>query len=332
MACRKCGSDWTTPTGKDCNRCPHCDKQQLFQARKLGRWAEPTQVKQCVQCGKQFTAAGVKHIKQRILCDDPACRKAHRKAGINRRRSGVFVGPRPGGKCKPDRFCKRCGKGPLNRNQRDYCGRECAGADAREFKRQFMGMPAMLRQAASFASWFVDLWEPQRPQKRRDYKPRPACEVCQAECNHRNARCCSHKCKKLWRGARKCKCGTVVENATLFGRPYCNACKRESKRIQRRLYGCYRRRCRTYGGFFNKDVKPSDVFKRDGYICHICHKKTHRIFSHDDLLSATVDHHPIPLSKGGDHDWDNVKCACKRCNELKGNKWDKQTRFKLCLT
>jgi 5-methylcytosine-specific restriction endonuclease McrA len=71
------------------------------------------------------------------------------------------------------------------------------------------------------------------------------------------------------------------------------------------------------------------VFKRDGYVCHLCGKNTHRVFSHHDPLSATVDHHPIPLSKGGDHDWHNVRCACKRCNELKGNKWDGQVRLKL---
>jgi 5-methylcytosine-specific restriction endonuclease McrA len=53
------------------------------------------------------------------------------------------------------------------------------------------------------------------------------------------------------------------------------------------------------------------------------------VYHHDDPLSATVDHHPIPLSKGGDHDWHNVRCACKRCNELKGNKWNGQMRLKL---
>jgi 5-methylcytosine-specific restriction endonuclease McrA len=64
-------------------------------------------------------------------------------------------------------------------------------------------------------------------------------------------------------------------------------------------------------------------------VCHICRKKTHKIYSSHDPLSATVDHHPIPLSKGGDHDWHNVRCACKRCNELKGNKWDGQRRLSL---
>jgi 5-methylcytosine-specific restriction endonuclease McrA len=44
-------------------------------------------------------------------------------------------------------------------------------------------------------------------------------------------------------------------------------------------------------------------------------------------MEATVDHHPIPLSKGGDHDWHNVRCAHRKCNSEKRDRWDGQRRL-----
>lgn len=327
MACRKCGSDWTTPTGKDCNRCPHCDKLQLWVARNAGRWVEPVEVKQCVQCGRDFEAIGTKQIKQRRLCHEEQCDNAHKKAGRQRRAAGVFVMQQVHGAAKPVRQCKRCGKGPLNRNQKDYCSRECAGAEAREFKRGFMGLPADVRKAIAIADFFYD-WDYQRPKPRKNpRKRRNSCQHCGDECNEGATRFCSLDCTKAWRGDRRCKCGAVVPNRSAYSRPACDACKRESRRQRRRMYGSYRRRCRTYGGYFNSAVKPRDVFVRDGWRCHICSKRTSKLFRLSDPRSATVDHHPIPLSKGGDHDWCNVKCACFECNTNKGNKWDGQRRM-----
>ena len=231
---------------------------------------------------------------------------------------------------QPPKQCKREGcENCVKARKHDYCSPACAGADARELKRGFKGQPAAIRQAVAFAAWFVDVWEPQRPRRNKNYKTRPPCEVCGNETNYLDARCCSYACKKAWRGPRPCKCGQLVLNARLFGHPHCEPCKRESRRLHKRMYGSYRRRCRTYGGYFNKDVRPADVFQRDKYVCHICGKKAHRLYRSHDPLSATVDHHPIPLSRGGDHDWHNVRCACKRCNELKGNKWDGQLRLRL---
>jgi 5-methylcytosine-specific restriction endonuclease McrA len=33
------------------------------------------------------------------------------------------------------------------------------------------------------------------------------------------------------------------------------------------------------------------------------------------------------LSKGGDHDWHNVRCACRQCNSRKSDAWDGQRRL-----
>lgn len=232
------------------------------------------------------------------------------------------------------RYCQHspCGK-PIKRNggskdARKYCTKKCYFDAVRAGTQQFKGRVHDVW--AALVDWAYT-WDAERPKPRlsRDRKPRHACQHCGKECNVSGTRFCSLSCTKAWRGDRLCKCGAVVPNSSAFSRPACEACKRDLRRQKKRMYGCYRRRCRTYGGHFNPNVKPRGVFVRDGWRCHICGKKTSKFFRLSDPRSATVDHHPIPLSKGGDHDWHNVRCACFACNTLKGARWDGQMRLQL---
>jgi len=50
------------------------------------------------------------------------------------------------------------------------------------------------------------------------------------------------------------------------------------------------------------------VFARDGHVCQYC-----------GLPAENVDH-VVPKSKGGQHTWDNVVAACRRCNSKKENR------------
>ena len=50
------------------------------------------------------------------------------------------------------------------------------------------------------------------------------------------------------------------------------------------------------------------VFARDGWVCQYC--------GHP---AENVDH-VIPRSRGGEHSWDNVVAACRRCNSRKENR------------
>ena len=56
-------------------------------------------------------------------------------------------------------------------------------------------------------------------------------------------------------------------------------------------------------------VNKANVLRRDGFICQYCGKAL-------TSNSGTVDH-IIPVSRGGRHVWDNVACACIRCNNKK---------------
>ena len=55
-----------------------------------------------------------------------------------------------------------------------------------------------------------------------------------------------------------------------------------------------------------------NIYSRDGSRCQYCGKR----FATSDL---SLDH-VVPLSRGGVTNWENVVCACLRCNVRKGNK------------
>lgn len=59
-------------------------------------------------------------------------------------------------------------------------------------------------------------------------------------------------------------------------------------------------------------IPPHDkrrIYDRQNGLCAYCGQ-------HRNIKYMTVDH-IIPLSKGGTDDLDNLKCACKICNQLK---------------
>lgn len=348
MACRKCGSSWITKTGKDCSSCPHCCKQQRCKARKQGRWQESSDCeKMCAACGKPFAST---HNKQKYC--STKCQQVKRKQWLakwlpeyeKQYKQGIKRGTQSKAK-KMALMCQLCGKSFARKGPKKYCSRACFG-DARK-----CGLQSWDRSGQTEATWHrgglwknapskahiarvakIDAWLLKASGLCRKmlsiHQSQRSCEMCGADCKDGASRFCSYECNKAWRGDRTCRCGNTVSNATAFGRPpSCQECKRKSRRLQKRMYGSYRRRCKTYGGHYSPTVKPQDVFERDGWLCHVCGKKTHKVFSVHDPRSATVDHHPIPLSKGGDHDWHNVRCCCFECNSLKGAKWDGQRRL-----
>lgn len=77
----------------------------------------------------------------------------------------------------------------------------------------------------------------------------------------------------------------------------------------------------------DKDISLINLYKRDNGICWICkgecdykdYETTEDgyFIVHDNYPSID---HVIPLAKGGEHSWDNVKLAHHRCNTLKSDK------------
>lgn len=65
--------------------------------------------------------------------------------------------------------------------------------------------------------------------------------------------------------------------------------------------------------------KPTDIFERDRYRCHICGKKVDPRLKSPHPMSAAVDH-IIALIDGGPDTKQNVATAHKRCNSKKWTK------------
>jgi 5-methylcytosine-specific restriction endonuclease McrA len=59
------------------------------------------------------------------------------------------------------------------------------------------------------------------------------------------------------------------------------------------------------------------VFARDGHRCQYC-----------DGPAESIDH-IVPRSRGGQHVWENVVAACRRCNLRKGSRFLEETGFLL---
>ena len=64
--------------------------------------------------------------------------------------------------------------------------------------------------------------------------------------------------------------------------------------------------------YYNVPENRLKVFERDEYKCHYCKKQLTR-------FSATLDHIQ-PISKGGDHSFDNLVISCLHCNSERGNR------------
>ena len=68
-----------------------------------------------------------------------------------------------------------------------------------------------------------------------------------------------------------------------------------------------------------EDFNPSEVFKRDNYICQLCGCKTRPDFKNQYHPKYPNLDHIIPLTKGGEHSRRNTQCLCHQCNMEKHN-------------
>jgi 5-methylcytosine-specific restriction endonuclease McrA len=66
-------------------------------------------------------------------------------------------------------------------------------------------------------------------------------------------------------------------------------------------------------------LNRKNIHRRDRHTCQYCGKKN---------VPLTVDH-IIPKQYGGKESWDNLVCACVRCNNRKGNKTPDQAGMNL---
>lgn len=136
---------------------------------------------------------------------------------------------------------------------------------------------------------------------------------------------CGNEAKVRRKGSRFCsvRCYNVsVGNQVDVERSQAYRDKRRRERISRRA---------RENGAYRAEVDPRDVFKADGYRCHLCGRKCDQGKEVPHPKAPTVDH-IVPLSAGGDHGPANCRTACFRCNNSKGNRGGgEQFAFQLAI-
>lgn len=87
-----------------------------------------------------------------------------------------------------------------------------------------------------------------------------------------------------------------------------------------------RRRALIQHAIVDKDITIDKLIKKDKGICYLCGKEcdcNDYVINHGVFIAGnyypSIDH-VIPLSKGGEHSWSNVRLAHRICNTIKGNK------------
>lgn len=220
--------------------------------------------------------------------------------------------------------CLFCGVSykPKAANRTTFCSRDCNYASLRAAKASKVAKPKAVELPFSRVR-FND------------------CRVCGKEWTaSKSAKLCSVECKKIEDGARglvyamerhqinarvvrcsRCSCEYCpLYRCKTGSRPHCTECKkvsiREHKRLSRGNNAKRAKRAGAAHGYFN-EVK---VLERDGWRCRLCGVSTpKKLRGTTDLRAPELDH-IIPIAAGGGHIKDNVQCACRRCNGLKGSK------------
>jgi 5-methylcytosine-specific restriction endonuclease McrA len=78
-----------------------------------------------------------------------------------------------------------------------------------------------------------------------------------------------------------------------------------------------------YGRYPSRHVgfNRRNIFARDETRCQYCGRQF-------PTYELSIDH-VLPLAQGGANAWDNVVCACTRCNKRKGGRTPEQARMRL---
>lgn len=253
----------------------------------------------CILCGSSFVA--VRPSSKQQFCS-MAC-------------GGRYIGALQTAK-KLELTCQQCGitYKPKQRRRKTFCSRDCSYANRAERKQDLAQKEQLLHE--------------------QTHRPR-ACLICNATflpktvrtllCGQRQCRI--EHCRRVSikssqrrdvrnRAARSCReCGiSFVPEYGNQKRTYCSE-RCADRHIHRVSKATRRARMRSN---VCQSIDPFQIFERDGWKCHLCGVGTPQRLRGTHADRAPELDHILPLAAGGDHTFDNVACACRKCNQAKG--------------
>lgn len=296
--CLKCFVVMEAKIGRPLRLCGVCQEEK----RKSRKYVKGRRVeKSCGWCAKpMLLKPGVARVQN--FCSRPCAMRARLVAeGKTGRRQMVRC--RGCGDCSERKVRKHNDSG-------EYCSRECYTA----WKIRLSGEKQALKRIA--ANWYVkpgkeplSKVEEEIAALRRIARWAPGRSATVRPCVK-----CGRKAKGSGNRRRMCIGCALVAKASAARR----AKKSESGKARKRIYKA-RRRALERGVTADK-IDPIKVFERDGWKCHICHRRTPKALrgTYDDR--APEMDHVVPLAAGGTHTWGNVKCSCRQCNGAKSDR------------
>lgn len=159
------------------------------------------------------------------------------------------------------------------------------------------------------------------------------CTVCGADfssaipAKERCSKECSRIAKKKTRQNKEKELKEFITLKCLFCKEEFEPKRKTSKYCSsscgRKYMGNQRNIKKRVNGEYDDTVTPYEVYCKDSGKCYLCKDDVNWDDKHPGYKTMTcgpkyptIDH-VIPLSKGGTHTWDNVRLACKSCNEKK---------------
>lgn len=213
--------------------------------------------------------------------------------------------------------CSKCDQAIQAAGNRRYCS-QCAEAVRKErdrakhkarYKPKSERKPYQLKKAAAKECGECGMW----------FSPKVAHQKhCSDKCRNKAS---NRKGQIERRNSEPRPCGycgkTFIPEYGSLRRSYCSAECGDAARRKVRNGSSHRRRARKYGCQY-EPVSKLQVFERDRWRCYLCGCDTPRHLSGTMEPNAPELEHVVPLSAGGSHSYDNVRCACRRCNREKG--------------
>lgn len=201
--------------------------------------------------------------------------------------------------------CERCYE--LFKNQRNpkcsnrYCSRACAYAVKAEQKRK------RLEFKERWGCWPGEF----------SRIGTGICGSCGKQFVSRRARnYCSDECRASSRRRPRTQKACLECGITFAGSPGIKFCSARCCRRSGNRNASHRRRKREKASTNREVIRLYVLANRDGWTCQICGQRVNRL-SVGWPDGPSVDH-IVPLSKGGEHNYVNVRLAHVRCNTLRG--------------
>jgi hypothetical protein len=313
--CKQCGTLFT-PKSKahSCcsNSCQYTYLRENYQHKHI-------EEKPCVICGKGYVPKNHIHV----TCSTECAKANHQQRAFERIGKATCVTCGIEWQPKSDVDPKQ---GRMNK----YCSQKCRDESPEWRFSSEANAPKWLTYGTNLRPYYKVYF--------------PKCKICNTlfTTNKKSILTCSEGCKGIYEeqkveqareDARLKWHQTVRENyipkeitckecgklhITQYGDKLQSFCSTKCSKRQNGRIAKATRRARIRGNEY-ESIDPFKVFARDKWACRICGVKTPKKLRGTFEDNAPELDHIIPIAKGGPHIYENVQCACRKCNQNKSD-------------